>query len=255
MPTLGKFIQRRRAELGLTQEQLAERVGGGVRQAEISRLEHDRVTLPRRQRLEHIAAALDVPIGELLARSGWSGAEQLDGGNGVDPDHVEELRARNEELATLAERLESTVNVLATTNVGLRSQVLELESMTRRRAIEEDMLQSVLDGVTDPVVVIGEDGDVVTENAAFAELREGSGGLEHVTTPSGEPIVGAIASFRPTISEDDLTTTIVVHTGDTRSWHEVHVRPSSLANGKRISVVTVKVCDEPGGEGASPCPD
>lgn len=75
MPTLGKFIQRRRAELGLTQEQLAEKIGPGVRQAEISRLEHDRITLPRRQRLEQIAVALDVPLGTLLARSGWAGAE------------------------------------------------------------------------------------------------------------------------------------------------------------------------------------
>jgi len=75
MPTLGKFIQRRRAELGLTQEQLAERIGSGVRQAEISRLEHDRITLPRRQRLEQIAIALDVPLGTLLARSGWAEAE------------------------------------------------------------------------------------------------------------------------------------------------------------------------------------
>ena len=38
MPTLGAFIRRRRLELGLTQETLAEMIGGGVRQAEISRL-------------------------------------------------------------------------------------------------------------------------------------------------------------------------------------------------------------------------
>jgi transcriptional regulator with XRE-family HTH domain len=77
MPTLGSFIQRRRIELGLTQEQLGERIGPGVRQAEVSRLENDRITLPRRQRLERIAVALDVPIGELLARSGWAGADQV----------------------------------------------------------------------------------------------------------------------------------------------------------------------------------
>jgi transcriptional regulator with XRE-family HTH domain len=76
MPTLGKFIQRRRMELGLTQEQLAERIGSGVRQSEISRLEHDRISLPRRQRLEQIALALDVSLGQLLARSGWAEAEQ-----------------------------------------------------------------------------------------------------------------------------------------------------------------------------------
>jgi len=59
--------------LGLTQEALAERIGEGMRQAEVSRLESGRVTLPRRERLERIAAALDIPVGELLARSGWSG--------------------------------------------------------------------------------------------------------------------------------------------------------------------------------------
>jgi transcriptional regulator with XRE-family HTH domain len=73
--TLGQVIRRRRKELGLTQEELAELIGSGVRQAEISRLEHDHVTLPRRARLEQIARALDIPMGVLLARSGWTGAD------------------------------------------------------------------------------------------------------------------------------------------------------------------------------------
>lgn len=75
-PTLGLIIRQRRVELGLTQEELAERVGNGVRQAEISRLEHDRVALPRRKRLEQIATALEIPVGTLLARSGWAGAQE-----------------------------------------------------------------------------------------------------------------------------------------------------------------------------------
>jgi transcriptional regulator with XRE-family HTH domain len=58
------------------EEALAERVGNGVGQAEISRLEHDRIALPRRGRLEQIAQALDLPLGVLLARSGWAGAEE-----------------------------------------------------------------------------------------------------------------------------------------------------------------------------------
>jgi transcriptional regulator with XRE-family HTH domain len=59
----------------LTQEELAERIGDGVRQAEVSRLECDRVSLPRRQRLSRIAAALDLSVGELLASAGWAGAD------------------------------------------------------------------------------------------------------------------------------------------------------------------------------------
>jgi transcriptional regulator with XRE-family HTH domain len=73
--TLGSLIRSRRIELGLTQEELAERVGDSVRQAEISRLERDCVGLPRRARLERIAAALKLKLGELLARSGWAGVD------------------------------------------------------------------------------------------------------------------------------------------------------------------------------------
>ena len=72
--TLGQLIQQRRKELDLTQEELAERVGDGVRQSDISRLEHDKVALPRRSRLECIASALELPIGVLLVQSGWMGA-------------------------------------------------------------------------------------------------------------------------------------------------------------------------------------
>jgi len=75
MPTLGEIIRQRRTELGLTQEALAERISDGLRQADISRLENDHVTLPRRARLEKIAKALELPVGQLLAHSGWTGAE------------------------------------------------------------------------------------------------------------------------------------------------------------------------------------
>jgi len=77
-------------ELNLTQEELAERVGEGVRQSEISRLERNRVTLPRRQRMEEIAEALDIPIGLLLARSGWAGAETIEAEAGPpEPVHTD----------------------------------------------------------------------------------------------------------------------------------------------------------------------
>ena len=75
MSTLGAYIRERRLELGMTQEELANRAGDNLRQADISRLEHDRVSLPRRSRLDALAAALDVPVGAMLARSGWQGAE------------------------------------------------------------------------------------------------------------------------------------------------------------------------------------
>lgn len=76
--TLGAAIRARRQELGWSQEELAERVAEHgdqtFRQSDVSRLERGKVGLPRRERLEHLAATLDLPLGDLLARSGWTGA-------------------------------------------------------------------------------------------------------------------------------------------------------------------------------------
>ena len=69
--SLGQYIRQRRMELGLTQGELAGRIGGTVGQSEVSRLEKDRITLPRRMRMMAIAAALQVSLGELLIRTGW----------------------------------------------------------------------------------------------------------------------------------------------------------------------------------------
>jgi transcriptional regulator with XRE-family HTH domain len=72
--TLGTVIRTRRMEMGWTQEDLAKRVDGGIRQSEISRLETGHVALPRHERLECIARALGLPVGELLELAGWDGA-------------------------------------------------------------------------------------------------------------------------------------------------------------------------------------
>jgi transcriptional regulator with XRE-family HTH domain len=75
--TLGDAIKTRRRELGWSQEELAQRMidHGDVtfRQSDVSRLERGKVVLPHRERLEHMAAVLGLSLGELLARSGWSG--------------------------------------------------------------------------------------------------------------------------------------------------------------------------------------
>jgi transcriptional regulator with XRE-family HTH domain len=100
--TLGTTIRARRQELGWSQEELAERVsavGGRIRQSDVSRLEKGKVTLPHPDRLATIAETLGVPLGELLARSGWTGAEaafgrvRVDGEASVAPEPEPEPRA------------------------------------------------------------------------------------------------------------------------------------------------------------------
>jgi hypothetical protein len=43
----------------------------------VSRIERGTVILPHRDRLMHLASVLGLPIVELLARSGWSGADSV----------------------------------------------------------------------------------------------------------------------------------------------------------------------------------
>ena len=89
--TLGATIRDRRRELGWSQEELAERVretGGRMRQSDVSRLEQGRVVLPHADRLGGIAAALGLPVGELLARSGWTGAAAAFAASAAPPETV-----------------------------------------------------------------------------------------------------------------------------------------------------------------------
>ena len=106
MTHLGAFIRERRIELGLTQEDLAERIGPTVRQAEISRLERGEVLLPRRGRLERIAAALDVSLGTLLLYSEWLTEDERDELD-ASPTHAEDDRvALHGELVEVREVLQ-----------------------------------------------------------------------------------------------------------------------------------------------------
>jgi transcriptional regulator with XRE-family HTH domain len=109
---LGTFIRERRMELGLTQEQLAERMGSAVRQAEVSRLERGQIAFPRRERLDMIAAALEVSPGELLVRAYAITMDEVPDGD--DPDEVD-LLATSPGKADILSELRSIQDVLMKT--------------------------------------------------------------------------------------------------------------------------------------------
>lgn len=127
--SLGTYIRERRKILGMTQEQLAEQVGDGVRQSEISRLEHNHVSLPRRDRLECLAAALDVSIGELLIRTGW-----MEEGDGIATGLQEALSQSqtHEHVEAIAlENLPALVETVATVRDMVAGATLALEEANR----------------------------------------------------------------------------------------------------------------------------
>ncbi len=113
--TLGQFIRTNRLAMGLTQEQLANQVGEGIRQSDISRLEQERVEFPRRERLEAIAAALDVTLGDLLISTGWleiehaQMLEQIKDDEEPDPDVLDDAMAV---LSAAKEMVAETANLL-----------------------------------------------------------------------------------------------------------------------------------------------
>jgi transcriptional regulator with XRE-family HTH domain len=75
LASMGELIRQRRMKLGVTQEELAERVaslGEPIRQADISRIERGRVSFPRRARLEAIATALDLSLATSCRNPGGS---------------------------------------------------------------------------------------------------------------------------------------------------------------------------------------
>ncbi len=118
---LGTYIRERRVDLGLTQEQLAERMGRSYRQSDISRLESGRVQLPQRQNMEQLAAALGVSLGTLLHHSGWLSDDE---GELVDATHPSETRSMSTgairaELTGFREILSRTLERLDQIEAGL----------------------------------------------------------------------------------------------------------------------------------------
>jgi len=69
--TLGTYIRDRWQDLGLSQEQLAERVSETYSQADVSRLERGITELPRLETLSMLSGAREVPVGNLLIAAGW----------------------------------------------------------------------------------------------------------------------------------------------------------------------------------------
>lgn len=74
--SLGRAIRQRRLDLGLSQVEVAERMGSEFRQSDISRIEQGRVQFPRPQLLMALAGSLNISIIDLMVEAGWLTPEE-----------------------------------------------------------------------------------------------------------------------------------------------------------------------------------
>lgn len=101
--TLGTFIRERRRSLGLTQTELAERLG--YVQERISLLEHGKYGMPSLPALDVMAQKLEVPLTDVLRAAGFP-ADTPVAANAVSCDSVvTEVRERVQGLKRENQRL------------------------------------------------------------------------------------------------------------------------------------------------------
>jgi|GEM_PF-4199908 len=162
--SLGAVIRQRRIELGWTQDELAERIstnGEYVRQSEISRIENGRVALPRRERLLRLAEVLELPAGELLACSGWAGANVLlqeNGSSRTPEQHGQPVQREGAEPLTndAAGRDRSVIDrrpgnaADQTAMENLRRALAALHEQTERLTHNRDVAAQILEQVQRP---------------------------------------------------------------------------------------------------------
>lgn len=118
--TLGDLARHRRLALGLTQEEIAARLG--VDQTWVSNIEKDKYkSLPAPARLRALAHALRLSLPELLAQLGYTDEEPV---LAAEPDEVvyANLAAEAERLSEplLREQLLSTIGFLRRLSAGER---------------------------------------------------------------------------------------------------------------------------------------
>jgi transcriptional regulator with XRE-family HTH domain len=93
--TLGRLVSQRRAELGLSLKQLAQRSGYAT--GSLHNFEHDRTTRISPQRLKRLAAALEIPATDLYSAAGIELPTEL-------PTFTPYLRARYRGLPESAQQ-------------------------------------------------------------------------------------------------------------------------------------------------------
>lgn len=234
--SLGQFIRSRRRELGLTQEQLAARVGEHVAQAEISRLERDKIALPRRPRMEHLAFALQIPLGVLLARSGWTDADDIPASALENAASNAELKASIDELQANNDHLRASMLDLLRENAVLKGlsadpDLPDLEEGTWRR------LRNVLKTVDDGAVVVDQRGEMVLRNDAYVAIFAGE---PLMVDTAGNPFPPDATPVQRAARREKFSMAFGLTGFGNTTWYWAEGKPMSTEDGLPLGVITIR---------------
>ncbi|HEY0443421.1 MAG TPA: CheR family methyltransferase [Candidatus Limnocylindrales bacterium] len=143
----------------------------------------------------------------------------------------EELQSTNEELETLNEELQATVEELNTTNDDIHARTTELQAMTvgleeQRRSAEmhRARLATLVETLSDAVLVVDGRGRAVIRNRAYAALFEESGIVPE--DDEGNPLIPAGGlEERVSRGEEFVLQFRATDREGRRRWFEAYGRP------------------------------
>lgn len=142
----------------------------------------------------------------------------------------EELQASNEELETLNEEMRATVEELNLSNADLDARTRELA--LQRRSAEESATQlaAILDGISDPVVVVAETGQVLRTNPAYDALLHSLGGRFEPLDEYEKPVVPEETPHQRARRGETFNLDFMLNAADgSRHWFEATGQPIRTA--------------------------
>ncbi len=151
----------------------------------------------------------------------------------------EELQATNEELETLNEELQATIEELNTTNEDLNAQSAELQEYARASEEERARLQTILESMSEAVLVVNASGRTVLTNAAYQRLF-GSDDFEVLNTFGNSLSSEGTPRYKAAQGESSATEFVVEGEDGTQRRFEAEGRPISGSEGGRGGVIVFR---------------
>jgi PAS domain-containing protein len=199
--------------------------------------------------MEQLARALELPLGELLIRSGWAGGDPIGteaeeavdrGAFGPPEDDSQEIQERVDELHGMSTGLQAGVTRLQSANDRLRDRGIERAAELRTAEAIVEQLRAILNALSDPVVVVDTSGFVVVENTAYGVFAARHTDTPAMLDPAGVPIPKDRLPLERAARGEQFAMEIDIEADGERRTYRVEGQPASTVVGGLVGVVTIR---------------